>query len=122
MTSSRRPDDLAPVWRALANPLRRRMLDLLRDAPRTTGELAEHFPRHSRFAVMQHLQVLEAGGLVVHRKQGRERYNYLNPAPIQQIHQRWVSRYQGPWAEALVALKSALESERPSQRTSRRRT
>lgn len=87
------------------------MLDALANGPLTTSELAARFPDHSRFAVMQHLRVLEAGGLVVYRRRGRERFNYLNPVPIQQIYQRWVSRYQRPWAEALTSLKSQLESE-----------
>jgi DNA-binding transcriptional ArsR family regulator len=104
-------DDLAPVWRALANPLRRRILDLLRDGPRTTGELARDFPDHSRFAVMQHLRALEAGGLVVSRRRGRMRLNHLNPVPIQRIYDRWVRRYQQSWAESLVGLKHALERE-----------
>jgi DNA-binding transcriptional ArsR family regulator len=108
----RRPakPDLDPVWRALANPIRRRMLDRLRDGPCNTGDLAGHFPALTRFAVMQHLRVLEAGALVVHRRQGRERLNYLNPVPIQQIFDRWVSRYQQPWLEALVGLKTQLET------------
>lgn len=102
-------DDLAPVWRALANPWRRQMLDRLRAGPLTTGQLADRFPTLSRFAVMQHLKVLEEGELVVSRRSGRKRYNYLNPIPIQQIYHRWVSRYQEPWAESLVALKGHLE-------------
>jgi DNA-binding transcriptional ArsR family regulator len=102
-------DELAPVWRALANPLRRAMLDLLRDGPLTTGALGEHFPGHSRFAVMQHLKALEQGGLVVPRRRGRQRFNYLNPVPIQRIYDRWVKRYQRSWAESLVDLKDALE-------------
>lgn len=107
----RRPDDLEPVWRALANPLRRQILDLLRERPLPTGELAEEFPDHTRFAIMQHLGVLEEGGLVIRRKDGRKTVNYLNPAPIQQIHDRWVSRYQRPWAESLVDLKAQLEAQ-----------
>lgn len=103
--------DLELVWRALSNRLRREMLDALSDGPLTTGELAALFPDHSRFAVMQHLRVLERGGLVVYRRRGRERFNYLNPVPIQQIYHRWVSRYQQPWAEALTSLKSQLEDE-----------
>jgi DNA-binding transcriptional ArsR family regulator len=104
-------DDLDPVWRALANAIRRRILDLLREGPRTTGVLADAFPELSRFAVMQHLKVLEEAELVRVRRSGRERYNHLNPVPIQRIHQRWVSHYQRPWAEALVGLKHELESE-----------
>jgi DNA-binding transcriptional ArsR family regulator len=103
-------EDLEPVWRALASPHRRAILDLLRDGPMTTGDLAAKFPSHSRFAVMQHLLVLERGGLVTRRRDGRMKFNYLNPIPIQQIYDRWVSRYQQPWAEALISLKGELES------------
>jgi len=99
------------VWRALANPVRRRILDLLRDGPRTTGALADQFPELSRFAVMQHLGVLADAGIVVPRKEGRLRYNYLNPAPIQQIYDRWVTRNARPWTEALVTLKQEVEAE-----------
>ncbi|HXV86730.1 MAG TPA: metalloregulator ArsR/SmtB family transcription factor [Gemmatimonadales bacterium] len=110
------PDELTEVWRALANPLRRRMLDILRGGPATTSEMAEHFPRHSRFAVMQHLAVLARGGLVVFRREGRRRVNYLNPIPIQRIYDRWVSRYEEAWAESLVALKRGLESDSSRRR------
>jgi DNA-binding transcriptional ArsR family regulator len=110
MAAPRKTPDLEPAWRALANPIRRHMLDVLRDGPCTTGELAGRFPKLSRFAVMQHLRVLEAGALVVHRRHGRQRLNYLNPVPIQQIFDRWVSRYQQPWLEALVGLQSQLET------------
>jgi len=109
MVRRAQPDELAPAWRALANPLRRRMLDILMKGPLTTGELAGHFPRHSRFAVMQHLKRLETGGLVVPRRRGRQRFNYLNPVPIQRIYDRWVKRYQQSWAESLVRLKDTLE-------------
>ena len=112
------PDDLDPVWRALASPVRRRVLDLLRDGPLSTGELAASFPRLSRFAVMQHLGVLVDADLVTTHRDGRTRLNFLNPVPIQRIYSRWVSRYQGPWTEALVALKGELEDDH-SRRGSR---
>ena len=107
----RRHPDLEDVWKALANPVRRGILDLLRDGPRTTGALAEQFPGISRFAVMQHLRVLELAELVIPRRTGRERHNYLNPVPIQEIYDRWVVRYLQPWAEALVRLRDELETE-----------
>ena len=106
-------DDLEPVWRALASPVRRRMLDLLRDGPMSTGALADEFRDLSRFAVMQHLGVLEEADLVMPRRDGRTRLNFLNPVPIQRIYHRWVSRYQEPWAESLVALKGTLETSEP---------
>jgi DNA-binding transcriptional ArsR family regulator len=97
------------VWRALANKTRRAMLDALRDGPLTTGELAEQFPALSRFAVMQHLRVLAEGGLVLVRRDGRKRYNYLNAVPIQGMYDRWVVRYMQPWMEALVDMRAELE-------------
>lgn len=111
-TASGRPDDpedLDPVWKALANPIRRRILDLLREGPLTTTDLSNAFADLSRFAVMQHLRVLVDAELVTIRRSGRRRYNHLNPVPIQRIHDRWVSRYRRHWAEALVDLKEELE-------------
>jgi DNA-binding transcriptional ArsR family regulator len=102
-------DDLDPVWRALSNGTRRKMLDLLKDGPLTTGDLAGRFADLSRFAVMQHLRVLEEADLVVPVRDGRLRYNYLNPVPIQSIYDRWVSEYMQPWTDALTSLKRELE-------------
>jgi DNA-binding transcriptional ArsR family regulator len=108
----RRPErsEQDAVWRALASPVRRTILDLLYGGPLTTGSLAEEFPDLSRFAVMQHLGVLAEAELVLSRKEGRERYYYLNPVPIQQLFDRWVSRYMQPWTEALVSMKTELEN------------
>ena len=103
-------DDLEPVWKALASPIRRAILDVLRDGPQTTGAIAERFPALTRFAVMQHLRVLEEAELVVPRRNGRQRYNYLNPVPIQRVFDRWVSRYMKPWTEALVSLREQMET------------
>ena len=104
-------DELDAVWKALANPIRRQMLDVLVAGPATTSELAARFDDLSRFAVMQHLAVLEKAELIVTHTQGRQRFNHLNPVPIQQISDRWISRYQRPLAEALIDLKQSLESE-----------
>jgi len=112
--------DTDAVWRALANPVRRRMLDVLAEGPRTTGSLSEEFRGLSRFAVMQHLKVLEEAELVIPRREGRHRFNHLNAVPIQRIHRRWVSKYTGRWADALVALKDELEepdAEAPEDRS-----
>jgi DNA-binding transcriptional ArsR family regulator len=108
-------EDLDHVWRALANPTRRRMLDLLRDEPRTTGELAEAMGEN-RFVVMQHLALLREARLVTVLADGRRRINFLNPIPIQHIYERWVGKYQGDWASALVGLKHTVE-ERAESRT-----
>jgi DNA-binding transcriptional ArsR family regulator len=108
--------DLEPVWKALANPDRRAILDLLSEGPLITGEIALHFPTLTRFAVMQHLRVLEAADLIVARREGRMRYNYLNAVPIQEIFDRWVGRYVQPWTEALVGLRDELETKSRTQR------
>ena len=102
------PDDA--VWRALGSPQRRALLDALRDGPRTTGDLTEVLPSLSRFAVMQHLGVLTDAGLVLARKDGRQRLNFLNAVPIQETYERWVPNLsRGPAASA-VALRHYLES------------
>ncbi len=100
--------DSGVAWKALADPIRRRILDLLRERPRTTGELAEAF-EVTRFAVMKHLGVLEQAGLVVVRRRGRERWNHLNPVPIQRIAERWIRPYEAAFATALVGLKRHVE-------------
>jgi DNA-binding transcriptional ArsR family regulator len=100
--------DLTPVWGALAEPTRREILDLLKDGPRTLGQLAEQFPV-SRFAIRKHLNILEAAHLVVVRWQGRERWNFLNVIPIQTIYERWVTPYHQIWADRLFNLKQEIE-------------
>jgi DNA-binding transcriptional ArsR family regulator len=113
-------DDLDHVWRALANPNRRRMLDLMRDRPMTTGELAEALGEN-RFVVMQHLALLREARLVTVIAEGRRRINFLNPIPIQHIYERWVGKYQGDWASALVGLKRTVERQTESLTTKKRR-
>lgn len=103
-------DDLDSVWRALSNGTRRRMLDLMTDGPVTTGAMTKAFPDLSRFAVMQHLKVLAEAGLLTVVRDGRVRYNYINPVPIQHVYDRWVSRYMQPWTHALTSLKHELET------------
>ena len=98
------------VWRALANPHRRRILDVLRDKPSTTGDLADALGEN-RFLVMQHLNRLRVADLVVVEVDGRRRINHLNPVPIQRIYERWVGKYQGDWAAALIGLKRTVEAK-----------
>ena len=99
-----------PVFKALGDSRRREMLDLLKTRPRTTGELAEHFEDElDRCTVMQHLGVLEQAGLVIAKRRGRHRWNYLNPLPIKEIHDRWISRYAVGAVELLARLKEELE-------------
>ncbi len=102
-------DELEPVWKALANPVRREILDRLREGALATGELVLHFPDISRYAVMQHLGVLTEANLVIPKKDGRVRMNHLNAVPIRMIYERWVSRYEGQWASALTGLKRSIE-------------
>jgi uncharacterized protein YndB with AHSA1/START domain/DNA-binding transcriptional ArsR family regulator len=102
---------LDPLFRALADPSRRQVLDILKTRPGTTvGELTEQFD-FSRFAVMKHLRILEETALVVHRREGRTKRLYLNAIPIQTIYDRWISRYSALWARQLTTLKYQLEAE-----------
>ena len=101
-------EELDRLWKALADPTRREILDLLRQRPRTTGELAAAFPT-SRFAVMKHLSVLSEVGLVVSRRRWRERWNHLNAVPLQQLVERWIRPYEAAWASGLVQLKHRVE-------------
>ena len=97
------------VFKALGDSRRRAMLDLLKEGPRTTGALAEHFPALDRTTVMQHLGVLERAGLVIAKKKGRERWNYFNPLPIQEVYDRWISKYAVSSVRLLAKLKADLE-------------
>ncbi len=95
------------VFKALASPVRRRMLDALKRSPRTTGSLCAELPELDRTTVLQHLKVLEAAELVTGRKVGRERHLALAPLPIKRIHDRWISEY----ARAAVDLLGRLDDE-----------
>jgi uncharacterized protein YndB with AHSA1/START domain len=98
------------VFKALADPTRRALLDeLFRQDGQTLGALEARF-EISRFGVMKHLKLLEEAGLVVTRRRGREKLHFLNPVPIRLVHDRWVSKYAEPWAAALSGLKTRLES------------
>jgi uncharacterized protein YndB with AHSA1/START domain len=97
------------VFRALADPTRRRLLDeLFRQDGQSLSALEERFSM-TRFGIMKHLKQLEAAGLVVTRRRGREKLHFLNPVPIRLVHDRWVSKYAEPWAATLSQLKARLE-------------
>jgi uncharacterized protein YndB with AHSA1/START domain len=99
------------VFRALADPTRRSLLDeLFRADGQTLTALEERLPM-TRFGVMKHLKVLEEARLVTTRKRGREKLHFLNPVPIRLVHDRWVSKYAEPWAAALTGLKRTLEED-----------
>ena len=106
----RRPgqDGTEQVWKALADPTRRAILDLLRDGPRTTGELTGAFPQFTRFAVIKHLGVLQQADLVVVRPRGRERWNHLNGVPLRQAYERWMRPFADRWAASLLRLEEAV--------------
>ena len=107
-------DDLDDVWQALANPWRRRILDVLRIGPLPTGELVTALGSQ-RHQVIAHLTVLRAAGLVVVEQRGRQRLNHLNPVPIGRIYHRWVSAYESSWTQALIGLKGTVEQDCPLQ-------
>jgi uncharacterized protein YndB with AHSA1/START domain len=99
-----------PVFKALADPTRRELLDeLFREDGQTLGALAGRFAM-TRVAVAKHLRVLEAAGLVASRRRGREKLHYLNPVPIRLVYERWVNKYTGAWATGLIDLKRELEA------------
>jgi uncharacterized protein YndB with AHSA1/START domain/DNA-binding transcriptional ArsR family regulator len=103
-------DEMELVFKALADPHRRLLLDRLHERDgRTLLELQGYLPMMTRFGVMKHLKLLEEAGLITTRKAGREKYHHLNPVPIQQLYDRWVSKYAKPWAAAVLGLKYALE-------------
>lgn len=104
-------DDLDAVFKALANPVRRRICDELKLRPLTTKQLCACFPELDRCTVMLHLGTLERADLVVAVKKGRERFNYLDAMPIQAIHERWIGPHAAQAAGQLLALKHALEGE-----------
>lgn len=106
-------DPLEAVWRALSDPTRRAILDTLRSGPLTTGALADEFPQ-GRCAVMKHLDVLVASELVMVKRNGRERWNHLNPVPLQRMYERWVRPYEAMWAAPLVRLKDSIEEQHTS--------
>jgi DNA-binding transcriptional ArsR family regulator len=98
------------VFKALAAPIRRRLLDALKDNPRTTGDLCTEFAELDRCTVMQHLRVLEDADLVIAVRRGRERWNHLNPLPIREIHERWIGAYAAFAVDKIAELKTGLES------------
>ncbi len=97
------------VFKALAHPVRRDLLDALSIEDGQTLNALEERVDMTRFGVMKHLGILEAAGLVVTKKQGREKHHFLNPVPIRLVHDRWVSKYAEPWAAGLSDLKTNLE-------------
>ena len=102
-------EDLDHIWKALSDPTRRTILDILRRGPGTTTAIVESFPGMTRFAVMKHIDVLRDAGLVVTHVDGRRRINSLNAVPIRQIYERWVSPFAELWSSTLLRLKDDVE-------------
>jgi DNA-binding transcriptional ArsR family regulator len=103
------PAAIDAVFKALANAHRRAILDVLRDQPLTTGALVDHFPDLDRCTVMQHVKVLEAADLIIAERQGRTRWNHLNPLPIHDIHERWIGPHAAYAVGRFATLKRELE-------------
>ncbi|WP_422377286.1 ArsR/SmtB family transcription factor [Roseibium sp.] len=103
-------DDSDRIFKALADSRRRRLLDLLKDAPQTTGTLCAAFPELDRCTVMQHMKVLEAADLIIVQRKGRERWNHLNALPIKKIYDRWIGDYAENAVNLLTRLKTDLET------------
>ncbi len=95
--------------KALGDARRREMLDLLKDKPRTTGELCDHFRKLDRCTVMQHLGVLERADLIIVKRKGRHRWNYINPLPIKELYDRWISGYASGAIDLLARMKREIE-------------
>jgi DNA-binding transcriptional ArsR family regulator len=116
-------ESLDQVWKALSDPTRRTILDVLRDRPRTTTEIVGRFSQLSRFGVMKHLEVLRQAQLVSTRESGRQRVNSLNVVPIRQIYERWVGPFEELWSGELLGIKDMAETESSGGRrgASRRR-
>jgi DNA-binding transcriptional ArsR family regulator len=98
------------VFKALADPTRRAILDaLFHDDGQTVQSLCDRFPEMTRFGVMKHLAVLEAANLVTTKRAGRTKQHFLNPVPIGEIADRWISKYAEPFTRAMVGLRNELE-------------
>src|SRR3954462_13840520 len=102
--------DMDEVFKALADPSRRDLLDALyEEDSQTLSALQRRLPQMTRFGVMKHLRVLEEAGLLTTKRRGREKLHFLNAVPIRLIHDRWVSKYAEPWAATLSELKTRME-------------
>lgn len=99
------------IFKALASPIRRQMLDTLKDQPLTTGTMCAMFDKVDRCTVMQHLKVLEDAGLVIPERRGRTRWNHLNAIPIQDIHDRWIGPHAAAATAKLARFKQTIESQ-----------
>ncbi len=97
------------IWKALSDKTRREILDLLREKEMTTGELCGHFKQLTRYGVMKHLNILHDANLVIIKREGKNRWNYINPLPIREIYERWVKKYEAGWSSYLIDFKNKME-------------
>lgn len=104
-------EELSSVFKALGHPIRRQILDILKQSPKTTGELNESFPEVTRYAIMKHLTILEEGKLILTRRKGKYKLNYLNAVPLQEMYNRWVGKYMQTTANSLINLRSIVEQK-----------
>ncbi|MFD1736317.1 helix-turn-helix domain-containing protein [Bacillus salitolerans] len=104
-------DNLNDLFKALGHPIRRTILDLLKNGPKTTNDISDQFDEVSRFAIMKHLNQLVDANLVLIRREGRNRLNYINIVPLEYLSDRWVTKYQSIMAQSLFTLKSNIEGE-----------
>jgi DNA-binding transcriptional ArsR family regulator len=107
------------VLKALGDTRRRKMLDLVKDKPRTTGELCKRFKKLDRCTVMQHLGVLERADLIIVKRKSRLRWNYINPLPIKEIHDRWIDLYASGAIDLLARMKLEIEKQEGDGRVGR---
>lgn len=103
-------EDDEAVFRALYDPRRRKILDLLKTRPRTTGEICSHFSEIDRCTVIMHIDILRKADLVISRKEGRLVWNYLDALPIKRIHDRWIGQYADYAVKMLEKLKEGIEN------------
>ena len=99
-------DKMDLIFKALADHRRRAILDMLKDEPRTTGDICKQLAPLDRCTVMQHLGVLEKAGLIIVKQEGKFRWNYLDAVPVREIYDRWINQYASPSVELLVKLRA----------------
>jgi DNA-binding transcriptional ArsR family regulator len=121
MAKDGRSQENDAVWKALADPTRRAILDLLHEGPKTTTEIVEAFQHLTRFGVMKHVDVLREAGLVNTREEGRQRINSLNAIPIRQIYERWMNRYSEFWSDQLLRIQDDFEPAPNKQAPSKKK-
>lgn len=97
------------VWKALSDKTRRAILDLLREKEKTTGDICRHFKKLTRYGVMKHLNILQKADLIIIKREGKNRWNHINPLPIQEIYERWVKKYEAGWSSYLINFKNNME-------------